>query len=236
MRHDNLGVAALGGCCVLALSAGAASASWYGGDPSASASISLAAFYYPANNGQVHLAFDNFTWTGGAGGFVGVVGGHYQSGDQSPASAIDVAHWQIRTGVSDGVSGTLVASGVGTPVTAGTSFTQFGYSVTEVSLDVPDFYLAPGNYFFAMSLGDAPTGGWFACNTLGTNGVGGPLGDDLSVYYAGDNSNTYWNWVDLDMAGYTTVDVSYFIYEVPAPGGVGALLLGGAAAMRRRRR
>lgn len=225
----------------------AAIADWYGGDPAAVTTLPLAAFHFATNSpapGFQAYAFDNFTWTPGAGGgVVDVMGGYYTSFSSTPLAGVTVASWEIRTGLSNGNGGTLIASGTGPATQTSTPYLVNvvgngppAYAVERVTIDVPDFTLAPGNYWFAMSIGDAGVGATgFVTNTLGTNGIGGPLGDDLAIYYQGDSSNTSWNWVDLQMAGYNDEDMSYFINEVPAPGAVAVLGLGGFMALRRRR-
>jgi hypothetical protein len=139
-----------------------------------------------------------------------------------------------------GVAGTLVASGSGAVTSYLTSFTQGGWAVGGVTVDVPDFSLAPGSYWFGLAIGSTnPNGaGWFVASTSGANGVGGPLGDDQHLYYQEYNANVSWNYVDGSIyyaPDATGFDPSYWINEVPAPATLGVVGVV-VPAMRRRRR
>jgi len=221
----------------------AAMADWASGDPYAgAAAIPLFAHYRPSGQSQVTaLAFENFAWVPGAGGgVIDTLGGFYHQFNTTPAFAdVDKAYWEIRSGVGAGVAGTLVASGVGVPTSAPTSFVQGGGAVIRTTLDIADFALPAGNYWFGMAIGDTPEIGWFVANTTGTNGVGGPLGDNVSIYYQSNPPNTpSWDYVDIGPTGmgFTGVDAAYFINEVPAPGVISVGLFALAGMARRRKR
>lgn len=188
------------------------------------------------------FTFDNFTWTNASGGMVGSLGGHFISAGGVPITGVTYAQWEIRTGVSTGNAGTLVASGSGVPVLNSTSFTSqiIGYPVPDpvarVEIDVADFALAPGNYWLGFSIGDAGAGvGGFIAETVGTGGVGGPLNDGNAFYFQGDGTTNPWNYVDVTSTWGGPMDAAYFITEVPSPAGAGLLALGGLMVARRRR-
>jgi MYXO-CTERM domain-containing protein len=220
-------------------------ADWYAGDPSPTALVPLAAFAWVTNApipGYAAYTFDNFTWTNANGGMVDTIGGHFMSTLGTPITGITFAQWEIRTGVSVGNGGTLVASGSGVPVLSSTPFlSQFIGSayvdpVARVELDVPDFALAPGNYWLGFSIGDAGVGATgYVAETVGANGIGGPLDDGNAFYFQGDGTTNPWNWVDVTATWGGPVDAAYFITEVPAPGAATLLGLGGLLAARRRR-
>ena len=207
-----------------------AAADWYSGDPYLA---------YPAwpqytdnesdANQVLALTYDNLTWVPGAGaGVVESVGGNFWG---SPNGLlIDTAYWEIRTGMSHNVAGTLVASGSGTVTPYATSFTQGGSSVWGVNVDVPNFTLPAGNYWFGLAVGSTnPSGiGWFVSSTTGTNGVGGPLGDDLSIYYQNSIFGLSWNYTESAIVNPTLsgFDPSYFIHEVPEPSTLALAALG----------
>lgn len=223
----------------------AASANWYSGDPY------LAPTAWPQYtenrsnvNQELALTYDNFNWVpGGGGGVVDVVGGHFFSFGQLNGSVIGSAYWEIRTGMSNNVGGTLVASGAGAIAVYATSFTQGGSAVWGVSVDVPNFALPAGSYWFGLAIGtvtsDPNEAQWFVTSTVGANGIGGPLGDDVSIYYQDINNGGTVTWNYSDSAtinpGLTGFDPSYWINEVPAPSGFALLALGAMAATRRRR-
>ena len=222
-----------------------ASADWYAGDPASSTLAPLGGFAWNTNApapGYVAFTFDNFAWTSAGGGMVGSIGGHFISAGNGPLTGVTYAQWEIRSGVSVGNAGTLVASGSGVPLLTATSFTSqiTGYAVPDpvarIELDVADFALAPGNYWLGFSIGDAGAGGGgFVAETVGANGIGGPLNDGNAIYFQGDGTNNGWNWVDVAATWGGPMDAAYFITEVPAPGAAALLGLGGLLAARRRR-
>lgn len=88
------------------------------------------------------------------------------------------AYWELRSGVSDGNGGTLIASGTST----GSYFTstptgRSGYGLTEYTnhADIGNYYipLDPGTYWYAV-VPQAPdqNGRSFNTNTFGLNGHG----------------------------------------------------------------
>ncbi|HRX84278.1 MAG TPA: PEP-CTERM sorting domain-containing protein [Phycisphaerae bacterium] len=219
-----------------------AKADWYGGDPTLTTPVPTAAFYY-APSGNTHLALENFTWTAGVGaGIVDKVGGNYFS--YAPGNIpgnITEAYWEIRSGASVGNGGTLVASGLVTPTISPTAFTVAGEPVTRVTADIPNFLLANGNYWFGMSLKDAPVNGWFVANTQGASGIGGPLADGQTLYHVIDSSNAVVvNYVDLagtyggDPSNH--LDISYFVNEAPEPATAGLMAIAGIVLLGRRGR
>ena len=219
-----------------------AAADWYSGDPY----LAYPAWpqftdNYSDANLELALTYDNFTWVPGAGGgVVDTVGGNFWGNPNG--LLIDTAYWEIRTGMSQNVAGTLVASGSGTVTPYATSFTQGGSAVWGVSVDVPDFTLPAGNYWFGLAIGSTnPAGvGWFVASTTGTNGVGGPLGDDFSIYYQNSIYGLSWNYVESAIQNPMSsgFDPSYFIHEVPEPStlSLGLLSLGHFALRKRTRR
>ena len=216
-----------------------ARADWYNGDPYTSfPNIPQAAFFYPSAP-QLHLGFTPFNWVpGSGGGQVGVVGGMFHSFGVVPGANIVSAYWEIRSGVSAGNGGLLVASGSGVPTATPTAFTQGGYPVVDVALTVPTFNLPAGSYWFAMAIGDSPVGGWFVASTTGFNSVNGITGGGSSIYYQTAGGNVGWDYVPLTpetVPTWTDTGNSYYIREVPSPSGAGVLAAGLLVAARRRR-
>jgi hypothetical protein len=228
---------------VAALSPALCVADWFSGSPYPAAPTwpQYTDNLSDANQARA-MAFDNFTWVPGAGGgIVDFVGGQYfrYGAPYGAISTIDTAYWEIRSGMSAGNGGTLVASGSGAVFPYSTGVTQGGEFVGGVTVDVPNFLLPAGNYWFGLAIGTTtgPTG-WFSASTDGTSGIGGPLGDDVHLYYQEVASTVTWNYVDgttLFPPGTTGFDPSYWIGEVPSPGGASLMLLAVAGAVRRRR-
>ncbi len=227
--------------CAAAASTGA-HADWYSGDPYSGQTTWPQYSDYLFNSGAtIAMSFDNFTWSpGSGGGVVDSVGGHYYSYTPSPNAQIVGAYWEIRSGMGVGNGGTLVASGFNAATSSLTSFTQGGNAVWGVDVDVADFALGAGNYWFGMAIqtvGDLV--GWFHAGTSGANGVGGPLGDDVHLYYQENQSVVSWNYVDgapFYPEGTTGFDPSYWINEVPTPGGAVVLAIAVVLGSRRRSR
>lgn len=225
----------------------AARADWYGGDPSASTTAPLAAFAWATNApspGYAAFAFDNFTWTNTGGGMVSTIGGHFISAGGTPITGTTFAQWEIRSGMSAGNGGTLVASGSGVPVATQTAFTSVitGYStpdpVLRVELDVADFSLAPGTYWLGFSIGDAgsPNGTGFVAETIGANSIGSSINDGNAFYFQGDGVNPpAWNYVDVTSTWGGPMDMAYFITEIPSPAAASLIGLGALTSLRRRR-
>jgi|GEM_PF-2168184 len=234
---------------LLGVSVGAstARADWYGGDPAAFMAVPLAAFHWATGAptpGYQAFAYDNFVWTNAGGGMVSTLGGYYSSFAGVPITGVTVASWEIRTGMSPGVAGTLVASGIGAPVISSTSFmvgqvpgNPPDHPIMRVELDVTDFALAPGIYWLAVSIGDAgANSGGFVVGTTGANSIGTGINDGQSIYFQGDNvSPNLWNYADVAATFGPQTDLAYFITEIPTPGAAAVLALGGLVAMRRRR-
>lgn len=228
---------------VISSAASISHGSWYAGDPSAVTVAPLAAYAWSTNvpfPGYAAYTFDNFNWTNANGGVVSSLGGHFISLAGTAITGITYAQWEIRSGVSAGNGGTLVASGSGVPSSITTSFTSqyIGYStqdpVARVELDVPDFVLAPGTYWLGFSIGDAGIGNTgYVAETTGTNGIGSPLDDGNAFYFQGDGTTNPWNYVGVTFWG-GNLDAAYFVNSVPTPGA--ASLLGVAALMSTRRR
>ena len=230
-------------CCTLLISS-VASADWYSGDPYAA---NTAWPQYTDNLSDAYqnraMTFDNFTWVPGTGaGVIDRVGGHFHSFGPDNSTMYDTAYWEIRTGLAHNVAGTLIASGSGIVTGSATSFTQGGAAVWRTDVDVPDFALPAGNYWFGLAIGvsSGPPYGAFVASTSGANGIGGPLGDDVSIYYQINGATVSWNYVDSYTVNAPTVttgfDPSYYITEVPEPASLGCIACAGLLAARRVRR
>jgi hypothetical protein len=151
------------------------------------------------------------------------------------------ADWEIRTGVSEGNAGTLIASGTtNSPVVTPTGRSAFGF--TEYMVEVPGLnvflpMLPSGQHYWlnVTPVGNG-TGRSFNSTTSGTNCVGTPCGNDQNAFF---NSTYYGDFFSVCI-GKQCHDYSNGVIGtvVPEPAtvallacGVGALLI----ALRRRR-
>ncbi len=161
------------------------------------------------------------------------------------------AYWEIRSGVSPGNGGMLLASGTGsaTQTATGNPFAAPGqpeYTVTVSGLSVT---LGPGTYWLTVD----PVGGTiddtsYISTTSGLNAIGMPPGNDGNSYVAGSYYIGNYGGYDFEPAGdYVTnlnggqPDFSMGVVGVPEPstlvlGLIGTLTVFGCACLRRRPR
>jgi hypothetical protein len=158
--------------------------------------------------------------------------------DNLSYTVITAADWEIRTGISEGNSGTLVASGTtNSPIVTLTGRGGFGiqeYMVEVTGLNVFLPMLPSGQHYWlnVTPVGNG-SGRSFISTTSGMNCVGAPCGNDGNSFFNSTFFGTYF-------AGPSNIDYSMGVIGsvVPEPAtvalltcGVGALLI----AVRRRR-
>jgi hypothetical protein len=120
--------------------------------------------------------------------------------------------WQIRTGVSAGNGGTVVASGTATgaanigETADGTSTVFAPFSASQVTITAKNLsvVLNPGTYW--LSVAPVTTGAddsyFYASSTSGLNAVGTPPGNDDNSYdYSVADSNNYASLSNLEGGG-----------------------------------
>lgn len=132
-------------------------------------------------SGYAHI-YDNFDVTDGGGWDLTSVFSH----DLISTTVIG-ASWEIRSGVSGGNGGTLVASGsTSSPSVVPTGNNAFGFDEFEVSVPV-DVHLDPGTYWLNVTpIGNLDGNRSFNSTTDGTNCVGTPCGNDDTAFLDSD--------------------------------------------------
>jgi hypothetical protein len=178
--------------------------------------------------------YDDFTV--GAGGVT--INGVYSNELLTAGFINGGAEWEIRSGVSAGNPGTLVAGGSIAPATytpnGQNGFGLIGNWIQVTGLNVN---LAPGTYYLSVAAADSGSGRAFNSTTSGAGCVGTPCGN---------NGNSWFNSAFFgvtfgaasDQLGTSPADFSMGVIAIPEPAtialvtcGLGALLI----AVRRRR-
>src|SRR5947207_6347863 len=134
-------------------------------------------------SGQFASVYDNFIVPSGPAWTVTSV-----FSDNLSNTNVTGATWEIRTGVSEGNGGTLIASGMTmTPVVTPTGRSGFGFieymvEVTGLNVHLPPL---PAGQFYWLNvtpIGDL-TGRSFDSTTSGANCVGMPCGNDTNAFF-----------------------------------------------------
>ncbi len=149
------------------------------------------------------------------------------------------ADWEIRTGVSEGNGGTLVAGGTtNAPIVTFTGHAQNEYMVEVTGLNVFLPMLPSGQHYWlnVTPVGNG-TGGSYNSDTSGGNCVGTPCGNDDNAFFTSTYFGTYFTNTN-NYAGQPDFSMGVIGAVVPEPAtvalltcGMGALLI----AVRRRR-
>jgi hypothetical protein len=156
-------------------------------------------------------------------------------------TTVTAADWEIRSGVSEGNAGTLIASGTtNAPTVMPTGRCGFGlceYMVEVTGLNVFLPMLPSGQHYWlnVTPVGNG-TGRSFNSTTSGTNCVGTPCGNDQNAFF---NSTFFGAFFTSTMTEGQPYDYSNGVIGtvVPEPGTVALLTCGVGVliALRRRR-
>jgi hypothetical protein len=207
---------------------------WYNGDPNL-----LDGLRQDVNGMGPGLTYDDFV-VGPAGIIVNGV-----FSDDFMNATTNQAFWEIRSGVSEGNGGTVVASGTTTASQTDTGLAGFGFEVYRVQVGGLHIYLTPGTYWLAVAPVLAGTRqSSFVATTAGANALGLPLAQDGNSYF---NSSYYsadfgvaTDQIDQQVSDAGNLDFSEGVLGVEVPEPATGLLVGGlmllAGGYRRRRR
>jgi len=168
----------LAAVAALALASGAAQAStvlWYNGDFDDANAL--------ANELNTIVSdariYDDFVVTDAAGWTVDSI----WSNNLMSFTGVTQADWTIRSGVSVGNGGTVVASGTSAATQVATGRSGFGLTEYMIEIVGLNINLTAGTYWLQVTpigLGSARS---FNSTTSGANGVGTPLGNDGNSFF-----------------------------------------------------
>ena len=160
--------------------------------------------------------------------------------DNLASTVITGADWEIRTGISQGNAGTLIASGTtSSPTVTPTGRSGFGYTeymveVTGLNVFLP--MLPSGQHYWlnVTPVGNG-TGRSFNSTTSGTNCVGTPCGNDQNAFFNSTYLGVYFESLPYDFSNGVIGTV------VPEPSfwamvAIGAVVLIGVQRLRRRKK
>lgn len=149
------------------------------------------------------------------------------------------ADWSIRSGVSAGNGGTVIASGTNAATQTPTGRSGFGFTEYMVEVTGLNIVLGPGTYWLNVTPIDSGSGRSFNSTTSGANAVGTPPGNNGNSFF--DSTFFGFNFAPISDVLGSSADFSMGIAgtteitRVPEPSTL--LLLGaglvGLAAWRR---
>ncbi len=216
----------------LAGPAGADMVLWYNGDTINNGGG--AANEEATDRGSVNV-FDDFVVTDPQGWTIERV----WSNDQVSFDGVTQASWSIRSGMSVGNGGTVIAGGIATATQTLTNHDNPFALHPEYTIEVSGLSvsLAPGTYWLSVSpLVGTDTGGVlksYVSQTTGLNAVGTPPGNNAnslinSTFLPYDYASAFGHDYSMGVAG--------FVRAVPEPSSLGLLGLGaaGLACLSRR--
>ncbi len=191
------------------------------------------------------LIYDNFIVPTGQ---TYTITGVFSNDIMNDPGAASTAYYEIRSGVSAGNGGTLLASGDGadTVTATGRGFIYGGLFSPEFTnlVSIPTITLSAGTYWLAVAP-DVSNQNSFITTTSGANAVGSPPGNDGSSFFSSTFfGDSFLPTSDPSLEGPGTWDYSMGVIgsaTVPEPsslilGLVGLVMSGGVFRVRRRRR
>jgi hypothetical protein len=186
------------------------------------------------NRGSLNI-YENFTVTDPAGWTIDRV----WSNDSMQVTGINQASWSIRSGMSTGNGGTVIAGGISAATQTSTGRVNPSPGFPEYSIQVSGLsvYLPAGTYWLSVSpLVGEDTGGVFKSYvsvTLGANAVGTPPGNDANSFI--NSSFLGYNFAPAFNKDYS-LGVAGVVGAVPEPTSIVLIGVGAAGTLIHHRR
>ena len=170
---------------------------WYNGDAAETGGLAES-FYVPPYESRW---FEDFVVTSSTGWTVQSVWASHAFLDTGEPIIVTSAKWEIRTGITPGNEGTVVAGGSASATLTATGQYFFGAPEYRIEVTGLSVNLGPGVYWLSVTpesddLGRV--GATFINATLGANAVGTGTPDNAFVY-SPTYSGNYWD-IDFDLS------------------------------------
>jgi len=154
-----------------------------------------------------------------------------------PQTDITTIDWEVRTGVTAGSGGTLVASGTRGATVSATGRNGFGRPEYNVRATGLNFNLAAGTYFLGGKVGgNGSSNDVYISTTSGTNSIGSPGGNNGNSFWDSTSFGSTWQ-ASTAIFGAGTWDLSMGVTGtvVPEPATMTVLAVSALALLRRRK-
>jgi hypothetical protein len=147
---------------------------WYNGDFDGNSGL-------VSEQGGVGDAFTYDDFNVGAGGvtLTGLFANDFTN------TTITQASWEIRSGVSSGNGGTLIASGTSSATVTDTGISDFGLELENVLVSGLNISLSAGTYWLGIAPLLSGNVESFVATTSGLNAVGSPMAQDGNAFLNG---------------------------------------------------
>jgi hypothetical protein len=159
--------------------------------------------------------------------------------DNLMSTTVTGADWEIRTGVSEGNGGALIASGTTNAPIVTLTWCHFGFCEYRVEVTGLNVHLNQGTYWLNVTPVGNGTGRSFNSTTSGTHCVGTPCGNDQNAFFNSTYFGAYFTSTSNEGQPYDYSNgvIGTVVPEPPpwAMMAMGAVVLIGVQQLRRKK-